>query len=359
VDVQVPIDDRCITQFLTINMSQMDINDEGGELPDSDTEGDYLPKDIEFVNQVDLTGANIQFYPGESITLPSFDMQADCDWVLEPLLQIVGSPTGVDAGLTSDGRPEFSVDVDAPAGSYTFTYSGVATSEYDDIDDADKSFTFTVQVLTDREQIVITPDCETDIFGNCLEESEEEVDECTSQDIFGNCLDEETGEDECTSTDIFGNCLDEPEDDECTNTDIFGNCLDEDTEEVACTNTDIFGNCLDEVTDEVECTNTDIFGNCLDDAEVVDDSEETCNGTYDIFGNCLEDEVVDAPEGGTNEPEEIDSDAGGVTTGQTDDGNAEVGVDLGDLDEETLENLGDIEDVTIIVDIDGGDQDFQ
>jgi len=86
VDVQVPIDDRCMTESLTINMSQMDINEEGGVLASSTTEGEYLPKDIEFVNVVDLQGANIQFYPGESITLPTFDMQQDCEWELTPLL---------------------------------------------------------------------------------------------------------------------------------------------------------------------------------------------------------------------------------------------------------------------------------
>jgi hypothetical protein len=55
-------------------------------LPTSTTEGEYLPKDIEFIQVVDLQGANIQFYPGESITLPIFDMQQDCEWELTPLL---------------------------------------------------------------------------------------------------------------------------------------------------------------------------------------------------------------------------------------------------------------------------------
>lgn len=144
VDVQVPIDERCITETLTINMSQMDINNEGGYLPDSDTEGDYLAKDVEFVNVVELAGSTIQFYPGESITLPMFDMQQDCEWELETLLQILGSPSGVDAELNGDGRPEITIDDDASAGTYTMTYSGTAVSDYDDIDNADVSYTFDV-----------------------------------------------------------------------------------------------------------------------------------------------------------------------------------------------------------------------
>jgi hypothetical protein len=94
----------------------------------------------------------------------------------------------------------------------------------------------------------------------------------------------------------------------------------------------------------------------------VEDEEETvadCNGTYNIFGVCVEDEEVEAPTAETTEPELIESDNTSATTGTTDDGNAEVGVDLTGLSNDTLESLGDIEDVEITVEIDGGDLEYE
>lgn len=46
VDVVIPIEDRCVTTTLSINMAEMEINEEGGYLPESTTEGDYLAKTI-------------------------------------------------------------------------------------------------------------------------------------------------------------------------------------------------------------------------------------------------------------------------------------------------------------------------
>jgi hypothetical protein len=350
VDVQVPIDDRCITETLTINMSQMEVDNEGGYLPDSDTEGEYLPKGTEFIQVVELAGSTIQFYPGESITLPLFDMQQDCEWQLDTLLQIIGSPTGLDAELNGDGRAEITIDNDAPAGTYTLTYSGTAVSDYDDIDDADVSYTFDVQILTEREQIVIEPECEqTDIFGNCVEEEEEEV--CNGTiNIFGQCVEEVEEEEECSGTvNIFGVCeeaaAETEEDSSCDGTvNIFGVCepaVEESEEE-----------------EDTTCNGTvNIFGVCVEDT--TEDSVSSCNGTVNIFGQCIEDEEVESPVAETTVPEIIDSDNTEATTGTTDDGNAEVGVDLTGLSDETLTDLGDIEDVEITVEIDGGDQEYQ
>jgi len=167
----------------------------------------------------------------------------------------------------------------------------------------------------------------------------------------------------CNGTyNIFGQCVEETqEEEECSGTvNIFGVCVEAEEEEETCNGTvNIFGVCEETVEEEEETCNgtVNIFGVCVEDTS--DDSVSSCNGTINIFGQCIEDEEVEAPVAETTVPEIIESDNAEATTGTTDDGNAEVGVDLTGLSDDTLENLGDIEDVEITVEIDGGDQEYQ
>jgi hypothetical protein len=95
-------------------------------------------------------------------------MTTECGWELTPLVQKLGNSNAIEVELNSDGQPVITVSDSSSSGTFSITYSAIATSPDDDLDDADNSYTFTVQVLTEREQLVVEVACETDIFGNCV-----------------------------------------------------------------------------------------------------------------------------------------------------------------------------------------------